>query len=109
MESRTKRRSAAEWASLVEEQASSGQTIGNFCQNQGLVQATFMYWRKKLGLGANSAKKHRPPPVSGFVAMLPRNNIVGSIVLRGRCGVEVEVPPGTPPDTLQALIVALSC
>lgn len=109
MESTPKRHSAAEWAGLVAEQARSGQTIAHFCQSRNLVKATFMYWRTKLAR-ATEQPEQQAAPSEGFVTIVPRPKAPsGNIVLRGRCGVEAEVPPGTPLDTLQALITALSC
>jgi hypothetical protein len=101
MTAKTPRRSSAEWASLVDEQSHSSQTIATFCHHNGLAQPTFMYWRKKL--------KQQPPTGAGFVPVLPRTASPPKLLLRGRNGVEIEVPPGTPPGTLRQLIAALSC
>jgi transposase-like protein len=101
MTAKTTRRSSAEWATLVSRQTHSGHTITTFCRHHGLVQPTFMYWRKKL--------KQQPPPGTGFVPVLPRTADTPKLLLRGRNGVEIEVPPGTPPDTIRQLITALSC
>lgn len=43
---------------LIEEQASSGQSVKEFCQVKGIAPAKFFYWRKKL---------HPPPNQGGFV------------------------------------------
>ena len=36
------------WSSLIAEQEASGQTIRAFCQEQGVGDNSFYYWRKKL-------------------------------------------------------------
>ena len=36
------------WSKLIARQASSGQTIRAFCQEQGVRDPSFYYWRKKL-------------------------------------------------------------
>ncbi len=101
MQAKTKRRSAGEWAALVENQEQSRQTIKDFCKNQGLSTATFMYWRKKL---------YTPPlPPGSFVAVKPAAAPVPGLILRGRQGVEIEVPAGTSLPILHTLIAALSC
>ena len=36
------------WSKLISEQESSGQTIRAFCQEQGVRDPSFYYWRKQL-------------------------------------------------------------
>jgi hypothetical protein len=56
-----------------------------------------MYWRKKYQQESGGFEKHPPLATSGFVAVHPRmGTACGNILLRGRGGVEVEVPYGTP-------------
>lgn len=102
MKEKTARRSSAEWATLVAQQSQSGQTIATFCKNQGLVQATFIYWRQKLTKQASAP--------AGFVPVVPGPaSLKDGLLLRGRHGVEIEVPRNTPLDTIRQLISALSC
>ena len=35
------------WSNLIAEQEASGQTIRAFCQEQGVQDNSFYYWRKK--------------------------------------------------------------
>jgi putative transposase len=36
------------WSNLIAEQETSGQTIRTFCQEQGVGDNSFYYWRKRL-------------------------------------------------------------
>ena len=36
------------WRNLIAEQEASGQTIRAFCQEQGVQDSSFYYWRKRL-------------------------------------------------------------
>ena len=36
------------WSNLIAEQETSGQTIRAFCQEQGVGDNSFYYWRKRL-------------------------------------------------------------
>jgi transposase-like protein len=36
------------WSNLIAEQEASGQTIRAFCQEQGVRDPSFYYWRKRL-------------------------------------------------------------
>jgi transposase-like protein len=36
------------WSNLIAEQEASGQTIRAFCQEQGVGDHSFYYWRKRL-------------------------------------------------------------
>ena len=38
----------AYWSNLIAEQEASGQSIRTFCQEKGLGDHSFYYWRKKL-------------------------------------------------------------
>ena len=50
--------------SLVERQATSGQSIKDFCADEGISYATFHYWRRK------SRPRPDPAPVDeGFVSL----------------------------------------
>jgi len=107
MKNKKVRRSSAEWESLVNRQAGSGQTIKGFCELHGLAHGTFLYWRHKL--------KNKPASPNGFIALVPQRSTrsLGAsnsrLLLRGRGGVEVEAPCDISPDTLRVLITALSC
>jgi hypothetical protein len=43
------------WSARVQEQAASGLGIRAWCVREGLTEATFHYWRKRLSVPAQSA------------------------------------------------------
>jgi hypothetical protein len=45
---RRARRSAAEWARILQEQRSSGQSVRAFCAQRGLPEASVWYWRRRI-------------------------------------------------------------
>jgi hypothetical protein len=42
------RRTAAQWAKLIEAQRRSDMSVVEFCRRRGIAKATFWYWRKRL-------------------------------------------------------------
>ena len=98
------RRSRSEWAELVGRQQSGGQHINAFCEAEGITPSTFHYWQRKF----REDKKQGP---KGFVEVVakPARPATGRILLRGRGGVEAEVPCGVPADVIRHLVEALSC
>ncbi len=48
-QSRSPRRSQAEWQRILERFEASGLTQAAFCREQGLSLSTFGYWKRRLG------------------------------------------------------------
>jgi len=48
------RRSAAQWAQLIEAQRHSPLTVVEFCRSRRIAKATFWYWRRRLALAAKA-------------------------------------------------------
>jgi len=48
-QSRSPRRSQAEWQHILERFEASGMTQAAFCREQGLSVSTFGYWKRRLG------------------------------------------------------------
>ncbi len=75
-----------EWAKVVAEQATSGQTVKAFCRDRGVSEAGFYYWRRELQQRA--AKSAAPlgapssPPSAGFVAVVPAAASTGAATAR---------------------------
>jgi len=67
------------WRSAVERQQASGESVRGFCRGEGLAEASFYAWRRKLaGEAAETAS-----PATGFVSL-------GTLRLEeGFAGVEV--------------------
>jgi transposase-like protein len=60
-----------QWTECLERYQKSGQTVARFCQNEGIAEASFYQWKKKLAgqpsaskarLIADSAREHVQPP-----------------------------------------------
>ena len=49
------RRTAQQWARLVEGYAASGQSQRRFCAEHGVGQSSLRYWKRRLEQGASSA------------------------------------------------------
>jgi hypothetical protein len=78
-------------------------SIAAYCKQAGVNRHNFMYWRAKL-------RPEQAPEQPGFVAIRPvGRSAVGRVVLRGRCGVEVDVPQDYPLSGLEGIIRYLSC
>ncbi|MCB0641248.1 MAG: hypothetical protein KDC44_06390 [Phaeodactylibacter sp.] len=92
--SKSKRRPAAEWKDLVEAQASSHESIVEFCRTRGLNRPTFQYWRGKL--------KSVAAEPEGFVTLRPAGS--GRILIRYGGDVEIELPGDYPLEALVHLL-----
>ena len=50
------RRSAEQWAELIEAQSTSGRSIAAFCREHGLSANSFYRWRRRLEASAGSQR-----------------------------------------------------
>jgi len=91
------------WRDVIRRQKISGLSIAHFCRQEGLAQASFYNWRKKLA-AENPGPPQNPSPF--LELQLPRltNSTPCEIVLPG-C--RVVVPPGFDPDCLRQLLEVL--
>ncbi len=91
-----------QWRERLRRFASSGQTVLAFCQSEGVSQAGFYQWRKKLERPSRSAKRRSDegrrtkvsPKRSGFVPVVvaPFPSVASTVVLTLVNGVRVELP-----------------
>lgn len=54
------RRTAAEWARLLEAHASSGTTVAQFCEASGISVPSFYVWKRRLRSVPRGANGQRP-------------------------------------------------
>jgi transposase-like protein len=54
------RRSAEQWAELIESQSTSGRSIAAFCREHGLSANSFYRWRRRLEGSASAGSQRRP-------------------------------------------------
>lgn len=106
MSGTSKRKGSAYWSEQVAAHSSSGLSIAAYCEQAGINRHNFVYWRAKLR--AEQADFSIQP--EGFIALQPRaESPLGSVVIRGRSGIEVEVPSDYPLSGLEGIIRCLSC
>src|SRR5574341_1173944 len=88
----------AYWWEILRRQAQSGESIAEFCHNEGVSTASFDNWRKRR----RALRTARPQLLPLHVAA-PRACL--EIVLP--CGTLLRVPDGTAPQTLRDVLGAL--
>lgn len=72
------------WPARLQAQAESGQTIRAWCAVNGVTEATFHYWRKRLAsTGARAAQFIALPDPTGCAAMLEVETPNGYLVRLG--------------------------
>jgi len=54
------RRTAAQWARIIEAQRQSDRTVVEFCRRRRIARATFWYWRKRLSTTAKQEQVAKP-------------------------------------------------
>jgi hypothetical protein len=88
------------WRELIGKQKKSGQSIGTFCQEQGVSQPSFYYWRQQL-----AAEK---VPVKFALVETGRSALAGrGVELDLAGGVRLHVQPGTDAATLRLVLAVL--
>jgi len=80
----SKRRKQEEWAALLASQEQSNQRVSAFCELHGINPGTFYYWRSKLQVP--------PAKEPGFVALHPKGQRMGVILVRCRIDIELKLP-----------------
>ena len=103
------RRNRAQWAALLEELASSGQSASKFCARRGLEERTLLWWRWKL-----DSERRLTPQSSSAVRMLAVDVVESAVAADGESEFVLEIgvatlkfKVGTSPDYIAALVGAL--
>jgi len=93
------RRSAREvWAERIERFESAGQTVAEFCSDEGVSPASFYQWRRRLRSEVTPTETTaRFVPVQLPMAPPEQTTTVMSVELPGGVRVRIEVS-GTPRD-----------
>jgi hypothetical protein len=106
------RRSREEWADLVSEFETSGETQEQFCIARGLVVGSLRGWlyrlRKERGGGKVARSATRMLPVRVRAGALARDSTEALIEV-GVSGAVLRVPVGADVDYVASLASALSC
>ena len=107
-----RRRSAAQWQTLVGEYAASGLSQQAFCERRGVALSTFCQWRRRLAAQtAESAPAPREAPALRLVPVRvleePSAGAASGIAVIAECGVRIELARGFDGATLQRVLATL--
>lgn len=94
------------WRGHVEAWSASGGGIAAYCRAQGLSEANFYYWRKRLGQAGGAASPHREQAPS-FVEVRMASQSGAAIELALAGGRRIQVHPGFDAPTLVRLVSTL--
>ncbi len=72
-------RTAAQWKTLITEQAQSNQTIKQFCDSKGLTVSTFYDWRRKLNQDSGDMNSNPAASSPLFVELEPKLDIPSTV------------------------------
>ena len=92
------------WRDLIERQRHSGQSIREFCDDEGVSQPSFFLWRKRLR-SENARPKSRFLPVQIDLADSVTSPGRIEILLAG--GQRIRVGPGFDEQTLRDVLAVL--
>ncbi len=93
MARRSSEEKRAFWRMVIQLQGESGLPIREFCAREGVSQASFFAWRRKLRQGAPAAERH-PPLEKNHAEDSPRLVPVRLLEAKGAAAVEVVSPSG---------------
>jgi hypothetical protein len=104
------RRTAQQWAKLVEAYEASGHSQRRFCAEQGIGQSSLRYWRRRLEQGSGAEGGQAAPGVR-LVALkviedTPALADSGLVVVSPR-GVRVQIARGFDAATLARVLATL--
>lgn len=100
------------WSEIVNQRQASGQTVRQFCQEQGIKEKTYYYWQRKLRenicekLALREETALEAPPIFAQVET-SATAVTGSITIR-RGGCEVIAEGDVSPAALEAVLRTLN-
>lgn len=97
----------AEWSRRVEACRSSGLTVVQWCQENGIAASTYFSWQRKVFQALKEVQKITFAEVPVLEYSQPSGHVVASLEISG---VQIQVYEGADKNTLQALLqAAKSC
>ncbi len=100
-QSKSGRRTAAQWSELINRHKASGKTIKVYCQESGLCSQSFYSWRKRL----SAVKKVAPKK---FVQLSRPNDFFGyAIKISTQQGLQIEVSPHANEGCIKGILRSL--
>ena len=104
-----------QWAERLERFGNSGQTVAQFCRNEGVSQPSFYQWKTKLGSKTQSSKRRgrqspsRPGCTAKSSAFKPVHvsppDIASGVTVRLPDGIVIEI--GSDPQLLETVMSQL--
>jgi len=114
----TKRRTASEWAKVVERWRASGGGLEEFASSEGVRPATLAWWSSELrrrstepkaaGPTARGTRSRAPVFTELRVVASQTEATPGSIEIHGRSGLVVRVHTAVDPELLVSVLRAVS-
>ena len=92
------------WQTAIEARRKSGLSIAAFCKKEGLSEAAYYYWRRKLAGGVCKAKEKSPPDFLEVV-LAGSNNAALELVFSG--GHTLRIHPGADQKNLSQVLSTL--
>jgi transposase len=89
-----------DWQQLISEHKQSGLTVKAFCRKQGVSEALFYSWRKRI-VGGDQPARFALVATNGVAAMAGARPAL-QLVLAG--GERLEIPSGTDEGTLRIVL-----
>jgi transposase-like protein len=97
------------YASILEEQARSGESVKEFAARAGISAWSLYQWRRRLSRGV-SGRDQQPARLVEVALVQKERSQAGRLRVRLRCGHRVDVPAGFDDAELRRLIGVLeSC
>jgi len=92
------------WQMVMETRKGSGLSVTTFCKKEGISEAAYYYWRKKL-VGTDPKSNRKTPPAFIEVALPQSNATVLELVLSS--GNTLRINPGADYKTLSQVLSIL--
>jgi Transposase len=104
--SSAKRRSERKrfWRQLIREQQLNGVSIEAFCRSQGVSQASYFAWRRKLAIGKRANDRAKFVPVRVLPKIADHSSGIEIVLDHGR---RVRVEPGFDRQLLSDVLAVL--
>ena len=92
------------WQMAIETWKSSGLSIRQFCVKEGLTEASFYIWRKKLAGDDSEQEDQCKPESSAFIEVAMPQNASVAIELLLTSGNTLRIPAGVDSATLSMVL-----
>ena len=96
------------WQELFRRQRSSGLTVAETCEQEGVSVPSYYAWKRKLGIsGSRGRKPRRQGSLVPVRVVLDRPAITSTVEISLPGNIAVRVPAGFDADTLSIVLTAV--